>query len=101
MDSFASTINSQIIRLDGLDALPSIFTIPICYWYENSSHESWDTFMPPALLERAFYKTLEEFPIFAGHLKSDGSSRLYVEVDKDNLNMPVYTDTSCELPYET
>ncbi|KAJ2087035.1 hypothetical protein IW138_005254 [Coemansia sp. RSA 986] len=99
MEAFTSTVSSQIIRLDGLDALASIFTIPICYWYENSARDSWDTFMPPEILERAFYKTLQELPIFSGHLMADSNSRLYVEVDKDNLNMPVYTDTCCDLDY--
>ncbi|KAJ1801511.1 hypothetical protein LPJ59_000231 [Coemansia sp. RSA 2399] len=99
MDAFTSTVSSQIIRLDGLDGLPSIFSIPICYWYENSARSSWDNFMPPDLMERAFYKTLQEFPIFSGHLRADANSRMYVEIDKDDLNMPVYTDTCCDLDY--
>ncbi|KAJ2845985.1 hypothetical protein GGI22_006382 [Coemansia erecta] len=99
METFTSTVSSQIIRLDGLDGLPSTFSIPICYWYENSARSSWDNFMPPELMERAFYKTLQEFPIFSGHLRADANSRMYVEIDKDNLNMPVYTDTCCDLDY--
>ncbi|KAJ2532032.1 hypothetical protein EV175_007180, partial [Coemansia sp. RSA 1933] len=52
-------------------------------------------------MERSFYKTLEEFPILSGRLKADSSNRLYVDIDKDNLNMPAYTDTCCDLEYST
>ncbi|KAJ2553978.1 hypothetical protein EV175_002747 [Coemansia sp. RSA 1933] len=50
-------------------------------------------------MERSFYKTLEEFPILAGRLKADSNNRLYVDIDKDDLNMPAYTDTCCDLEY--
>ncbi|KAJ2398597.1 hypothetical protein GGI23_003148, partial [Coemansia sp. RSA 2559] len=101
MESFTSTVKSQAFYLDGFDAKGSIISVSICYWYENSARSSWDAFMPPKILERALYKTLEEFPILAGHLKTDASNRMYIDVDKDNLNLPVYTDTCCEVEYST
>ncbi|KAJ1801593.1 hypothetical protein LPJ59_000158 [Coemansia sp. RSA 2399] len=101
MESFTSTVKSQVFYLDGFDAKGTTMSISICYWYENSARSSLDAFMPPRILERAFYKTLEEFPVIAGHLKADASSRMYIDVDKDNLNMPVYTDTCCEVEYST
>ncbi|KAJ1905012.1 hypothetical protein LPJ81_002163 [Coemansia sp. IMI 209127] len=101
MESFASTVTSQVFHLDGFDVNGTTRSVSICYWYENSVRSSWDAFMPPRILERAFYKTLEEFPVLAGHLKADASSRMYIDVDKDNLNMPVYTDTCCEVEYST
>ncbi|KAJ2528418.1 hypothetical protein EV175_007457, partial [Coemansia sp. RSA 1933] len=52
-------------------------------------------------MERSFYKTLEEFPILSGRLKADSNNRLYVDIDKDDLNMPAYTDTCCDLEYST
>ncbi|KAJ2550120.1 hypothetical protein EV175_004185 [Coemansia sp. RSA 1933] len=52
-------------------------------------------------MERSFYKTLEEFPIISGRLKADSTNRLYVDIDKDDLNMPAYTDTCCDLEYST
>ncbi|KAJ1732412.1 hypothetical protein LPJ72_003433, partial [Coemansia sp. Benny D160-2] len=109
MNTFASTVKSQTIWLDSLDAGSFPFSVSIGYWYENtatttggsSSSSSVDDFMPANVLEQAFYKTLQEFPIFAGQLKTADSGRHYVEVDKDNLNMPVYTDTRCDLEYST
>ncbi|KAJ2546000.1 hypothetical protein EV175_005759 [Coemansia sp. RSA 1933] len=50
-------------------------------------------------MERSFYKTLEEFPILTGRLKVDLNNRLCVDIDKDDLNMPAYTDTCCDLEY--
>ncbi|KAJ2400650.1 hypothetical protein GGI23_001903 [Coemansia sp. RSA 2559] len=99
MESFTSTVKSQTFYLDGLDNSATPLSISICYWYENSARNSWDAFMPPKILECAFYKTLEEFPTIAGHLKADAKNRIYIDVDKDDLNMPVYTDTCCELEY--
>ncbi|KAJ2860358.1 hypothetical protein GGI22_002733 [Coemansia erecta] len=101
MESFTSTVKSQAFHLDGLDAKSTMFSISICYWYENSARNSWDAFMPPKILECALYKTLEEFPILAGHLKTDASNRMYIDVDKNNLNMPLYRDTCCEVEYST
>ncbi|KAJ2843438.1 hypothetical protein GGI22_007204, partial [Coemansia erecta] len=101
MESFTSTVKSQAFSLDGFDAKGAIISVSICYWYENTARSAWDVFMPPKILERALYKTLEEFPILAGHLKTDASNRMYIDVDKDNLNMPVYTDTCCEVEYST
>ncbi|KAJ1737269.1 hypothetical protein LPJ72_000640 [Coemansia sp. Benny D160-2] len=99
MDSFLSTVSSQTIRLDGYDTMGSPISIPLCYWYENGSNVARDEFMPAKALENAFYKTLEEFPILAGYVKIDTDRKLFVEVNKDDLNMPVYTDTVCDLDY--
>ncbi|KAJ2494305.1 Replication factor A protein 1, partial [Coemansia sp. RSA 2049] len=86
--------------LDFTDAGLFPFSVSVGYWYENttaitggSSSSSVDEFMPANVLEQAFYKTLQGFPILAGQLKTADSGRQYIEIDKDNLNMPVYTDT--------
>ncbi|KAJ2547352.1 hypothetical protein EV175_005255 [Coemansia sp. RSA 1933] len=50
-------------------------------------------------MERSFYKTLEEFPILSGRLKANSNNRLYIDIAKDDLNMPAYTDTCCDLEY--
>ncbi|KAJ2759786.1 hypothetical protein H4S06_002057 [Coemansia sp. BCRC 34490] len=42
---------------------------------------------------------MQEFPILAGQLKTDANNRMYIKVNKDDLNMPVYTDTCCNLEY--
>ncbi|KAJ2515905.1 hypothetical protein H4217_004908 [Coemansia sp. RSA 1939] len=69
------------------------------YWYKNDNPNLSDGFMPPKLLHDAFYRALQDFPILAGHMKTDNYSRMYVDVNKDDLNMPVYTDTTCDMDY--
>ncbi|KAJ2519555.1 hypothetical protein H4217_002610 [Coemansia sp. RSA 1939] len=109
MNTFTNTVKSQTIWLDCLDAGSFPFSVSIGYWYENTAattggsslSSSVDDFMPANVLEQAFYKTLQGFPILAGQLKTADSGRHYVEIDKDNLNMPVYTDTHCDLEYST
>ncbi|KAJ2526450.1 hypothetical protein EV175_007652, partial [Coemansia sp. RSA 1933] len=99
MEAFTNTVSSQSVYIDGIDARCTIIRIAMCYWYENSAREPWTTFMPPDTLMHAFFRTLQEFPLLAGHLKADSDSRMYVKVDKDNLNMPAYTDRTCPLDY--
>ncbi|KAJ2550195.1 hypothetical protein EV175_004159, partial [Coemansia sp. RSA 1933] len=43
---------------------------------------------------------LQDFPAIAGHHKASKDSQYYVEVDRDNLNMPVYTDTDWGVDFE-
>ncbi|KAJ2548971.1 hypothetical protein EV175_004623, partial [Coemansia sp. RSA 1933] len=93
MDNFIASVKSQIIRMDGFDSATSILAIPIYYWYDKP--------VPKDVLEVAFYKTLEEFPILAGHVKTGNDMRDYVEIDRNNLNMPVYTDVPCNVDFQT
>ncbi|KAJ2664721.1 hypothetical protein IWW48_000668 [Coemansia sp. RSA 1200] len=99
MDAFTNSVGSHIIYLDGYEVRRSPFHVAIGYWYKNDNPDSSDEFMPPKLLQDAFYRALQDFPILAGHIKTDNYSRVYVDVNKDNLNMPVYTDTTCDLNY--
>ncbi|KAJ1734881.1 hypothetical protein LPJ72_002148 [Coemansia sp. Benny D160-2] len=101
MDSFTSSVNSQVIYLDGYDTESTTVSIQNCYWFKNDSPSSANEFMPAKVLEDAFYKALLEFPILAGYIKTNSYSRMYIDVNKDNLNMPVYTDTTacCNLTY--
>ncbi|KAJ2549686.1 hypothetical protein EV175_004352, partial [Coemansia sp. RSA 1933] len=48
----------------------------------------------------SLFKTLEEFPILAGRIKTGFDKRNYVVVDKDHLNIPDYTDTLCGLDFQ-
>ncbi|KAJ1801510.1 hypothetical protein LPJ59_000230 [Coemansia sp. RSA 2399] len=100
MDAFVNSLNSQSVHLDGLDAICSTAQISFFYWYENKERSTWGTFMPPDILKHAFYRTMQEFPILAGRLKAGPDGRMLVEVDKDNLNMPVYTDEYCNIDYQ-
>ncbi|KAJ1901330.1 hypothetical protein LPJ81_003771 [Coemansia sp. IMI 209127] len=93
MDNFVASLKKQTIRLDGFDDLTSLLTIPIYFWYEKP--------VPADVLELAFYKTLEEFPILAGRIKTGYDSRNYVDIDKDHLNLPEYTDYLCNVHFQT
>ncbi|KAJ2543223.1 hypothetical protein EV175_005992 [Coemansia sp. RSA 1933] len=93
MDRFIASVKPQTIRLNGYDSFISILTIPIYYWYDKP--------VPKDVLEVAFYKTLEEFPILAGHVKTGNDMLDYVEIDRNNLNMPVYIDVPCNVDFQT
>ncbi|KAI9503770.1 hypothetical protein GGI25_003846 [Coemansia spiralis] len=100
MDEFVNSIKSEVIHLDNLDNACAIFNIPTFFWYKNTSRSSWEQFMPPDILKIAFYKALIDFPILAGYIKTDSNGSSYIEINKDNLNMPEYTDTDCDVDFE-
>ncbi|KAJ2557711.1 hypothetical protein EV175_001180 [Coemansia sp. RSA 1933] len=103
MDEFKAAVQSQNIYLDGFDQIVSSMYIPCYYWFENaeaSDDASWIKFMPPETLRIAFYRTLQDFPILAGRFKADKDDHGYVEVDKNDLNMPLYTDTSLDVEFK-
>ncbi|KAJ2657845.1 hypothetical protein IWW48_004309 [Coemansia sp. RSA 1200] len=99
MDLFTSSVSSQIIYLEGYEVRRSHIHVAMGYWYKNDNPNSTDEFMPPKLMADAFYRALQDFPILAGHIMTDKYSRIYIDVNKDNLNMPVYTDTTCDMGY--
>ncbi|KAJ1664231.1 hypothetical protein IW140_005257 [Coemansia sp. RSA 1813] len=101
MDEFINTVNSQDFPLNGFDELVSSMYTPFYYWYENKAPgKAWTTFMPSDMLCSSFYRALQDFPILAGRFKTDKNSRKYVSVDKSNLNMPVYTDSSWDIDFK-
>ncbi|KAJ1784079.1 hypothetical protein LPJ59_006434, partial [Coemansia sp. RSA 2399] len=87
------TLKPQTIRLDAYDDISSMSSIPLYLWYETP--------IEPGILAVSFYKTLEEFPILAGRIKTGNDSRNFVVIDKDNLNLPDYTDSSCDVHFQT
>ncbi|KAJ1667692.1 hypothetical protein IW140_001250 [Coemansia sp. RSA 1813] len=101
MDEFKDTVKSQIFSLDGFDQIVSSMYIPCYYWFENTAADtSWIKYMPPEALCYSFYRTLQDFPIIAGRFKTDKDDRGYVEVDKNDLNMPIYTDASWDVEFK-
>ncbi|KAJ2087033.1 hypothetical protein IW138_005252 [Coemansia sp. RSA 986] len=101
MDQFINSIKPQKVYLDSADKAMAIANIAFYYWYENAKREPRETFMPAKALEQAFYTTLCDFSHLAGVLKTDSNSRIFVQVEADNLNMPIYTDTSCDIDFDT
>ncbi|KAJ1799860.1 hypothetical protein LPJ59_001528 [Coemansia sp. RSA 2399] len=102
MDEFKAAVESQDIPLDGFDQIVSSMYIPCYYWFENTnaSDTSWIKFMPPETLRLSFYRTLQDFPILAGRFKTDKDDHGYVEVNKNDLNMPLYTDTNWDVDFK-
>ncbi|KAJ2556663.1 hypothetical protein EV175_001852 [Coemansia sp. RSA 1933] len=93
MDSFIASLESQTIYLNALDDLSSTSTIPLYFWFENP--------VPSAILESSFYRALGDFPILAGRIKTGKDLHSFVVIDKAHLNLPEYTDTACNVHFQT
>ncbi|KAJ2513723.1 hypothetical protein H4217_006169 [Coemansia sp. RSA 1939] len=103
MDEFISSVKSQTFYMDAFDELISSVYIPCYYWFENtacSDTEFSGTFMAPEILRNSFYQALQAFPILAGRFKTEKNSRGCVKVDKNNLNMPEYTDSCWDIDFQ-
>ncbi|KAJ1941158.1 hypothetical protein FBU59_003581 [Linderina macrospora] len=94
MDEFISTVKSQSFPLSVLDTQTSFSNIPYIFFYENADASA--EFMNPDLLRTTFYKTLTVYPILAGNVCMDDHGQARVVVEKDNLNMPEYLETSSD-----
>ncbi|KAI8318801.1 hypothetical protein GQ54DRAFT_314172, partial [Martensiomyces pterosporus] len=75
-----------------------MINVPCATFYQN--HSAADNFMPSDQLKTAFYLALQAFPILAGHLKRAGDGRFSMVVDKDNLNMPEYLESTSDVHYK-
>ncbi|KAI8318028.1 transferase family protein [Martensiomyces pterosporus] len=97
MEQFVNTVKSQVIPLSSVDMLSGMFNIPYAFFYQNTN--AVDDFMPSEQLKTAFYLALQMFPILAGHLRQTGGGRFSMVVDKDNLNMPEYLESTSDVHY--
>ncbi|KAJ1964059.1 hypothetical protein GGI12_001672 [Dipsacomyces acuminosporus] len=96
-DEFKRTVSPQVVELSCLDMPISMCNIPLVFVYENSEGEG--DFMSSVLMKHSFYKALQQFPFLAGHLTDEGCGRANIAVDKDNLNMPIYKESTSETHY--
>ncbi|KAI8323386.1 transferase family protein [Martensiomyces pterosporus] len=94
MDEFLASVGTQVFPLCPMDTLVSLFSMPYVLFFENASRVH--DFMPSEILKDSFYKALKKFPILAGHLRDAGKGLLNIVVDKSNLNMPEYTESSSD-----
>ncbi|KAI9504431.1 hypothetical protein BX070DRAFT_222173 [Coemansia spiralis] len=101
MDSFVKSVKSQAFQLDGVDNSSALFPIPIYFWYENANQAADKKFLSPDILVSAYYRALKEFPILAGHLKASSSGKMYIDVDKNSLNLPEFKITQCGIHFQT
>ncbi|KAI8318421.1 hypothetical protein GQ54DRAFT_280791 [Martensiomyces pterosporus] len=98
MEQFISTVKSQVIPLSPVDMLSGAVNAPYAIFYQNT--DAADDFMPSEQLKTAFYLALQEFPILAGHLKQTGEGSFSMVVDRDNLNMPEYLESTSDIHYK-
>ncbi|KAI8318514.1 transferase family protein [Martensiomyces pterosporus] len=98
MEQFISTVKSQVIQLSSVDKRIGMVNIPYAFFYQNTS--AVDGFMPSEQLKTAFYLALQAFPILAGHLRQSRDGRFSMVVDKENLNMPEYLESTCDVHYK-
>ncbi|KAJ1957163.1 hypothetical protein GGI12_005103 [Dipsacomyces acuminosporus] len=97
MDEFIDAVDSQVIELSHLDVIAQTVNIQFVYVYENKKDAA--DFMPFDELKQAFYKALQQFPSFVGHLKEVEKNKFSVIVDTDNLNMPGYRQSASDMHY--
>ncbi|KAJ1955099.1 hypothetical protein GGI12_005641, partial [Dipsacomyces acuminosporus] len=97
MDEFVKTVKPQVLPLSSMDSLLLSIAIQFAFIYENK--DGSDDFMPFDVLKESFYKALEKFPIFAGYIRGEVKSNLRVVVDRGNLNMPEYRESTSDVSY--
>ncbi|KAJ2060952.1 hypothetical protein GGI17_003376 [Coemansia sp. S146] len=101
MEYFTANVESQIIELAVLDTLSSFSNIPFIYHFENTAaSDKRDLFMPGDALRASFYKALLEFPVLAGYLHMGSEGRGLVVVDRGNLNLPEYRESTCDVHFD-
>ncbi|KAI8318803.1 transferase family protein [Martensiomyces pterosporus] len=98
MEQFTSTVESQVIPLSSVDMLSGTANTPSAAFYQNT--DAVGNFMPSDQLKTAFYLALKAFPILAGRLRQSGNGRFSMVVDKDNLNMPEYLESTSDIHYK-
>ncbi|KAI9503057.1 hypothetical protein GGI25_003503 [Coemansia spiralis] len=89
---YLDSIKSQQIPLCVLDTQGSFSNIPFVFFYENT--DSSADFMSSGILRDSFFRTMQQFPIFAGRIKGEGRGRISIVIDKDNVNMPDYVEST-------
>ncbi|KAJ1754914.1 hypothetical protein LPJ69_005263, partial [Coemansia sp. RSA 1752] len=92
MDKFVSTVENHEIPLHPLDTQAAFLNVPYHFFYPNTNQS--DDFMPNDVLRESFYRALERFPILAGYLRSEGTGKTTVVVDRNDLNMPEYLEST-------
>ncbi|KAJ1949206.1 hypothetical protein FBU59_001246, partial [Linderina macrospora] len=92
MSHIMNSVTSQVVRLNSLDASLSMVNTDIILFYENTAGDIG--FMNSDILKQAFYKALDKFPIYLGYLRQCTVGGLEIAIDKDDLNMPNYLEST-------
>ncbi|KAJ2031398.1 hypothetical protein IWW57_000729 [Coemansia sp. S610] len=99
MDEFVSTVENQVIGLHPLDTQAAFLNIPYHFFFGNDNNAA--DFMPNDAIRLSFYRALKQFPILAGYLRPEGTGQTSVVIDKDDLNMPEYVESTSNTHYDT
>ncbi|KAJ2365264.1 hypothetical protein H4S01_003346 [Coemansia sp. RSA 2610] len=100
MDEFISTVKNQEIPLHPLDTQAAFMNVPYHFFYANDAGTA-ASYMPSETMRMAFYQALQKFPLLAGHLRSDGTGKTTVVVDRAQLNMPEYLESTSDVDFAT
>ncbi|KAJ1720384.1 hypothetical protein LPJ53_004976 [Coemansia erecta] len=98
MDDFINNIESQVIPLTVIDTQGSFSNIPFVFIYENKTGSS--AFMQSEPLRNSFFATMQQVPMFAGRIKTKGRGRVSIAVNKNNINMPDYRESSSDVHFD-
>ncbi|KAJ1844068.1 hypothetical protein LPJ70_003117 [Coemansia sp. RSA 2708] len=93
MEEFRRAIKPGRFALNGWDMSAAFTNIPYIYYFKNTNSSLAVDFMPSSKLRASFLKTLEEFPILVGHVKTDADGHTWVDVNARRPNMPEYLES--------
>ncbi|KAJ1897247.1 hypothetical protein LPJ66_003485 [Kickxella alabastrina] len=99
MEDFISTVENQAIQLHPLDTQAAFLNVPYHFFFANA--DAKPEFMPNEVIRAAFYMALKQFPILAGYLRPDGGGQTCVVIDRKDLNMPEYKESTSNIHLDT
>ncbi|KAJ1958597.1 hypothetical protein EC988_000212 [Linderina pennispora] len=99
MEEFRQTVESRVVSLSALDSYASVINTQVILFYKNESVTP--DFMPAHQLEEGFYKTLKQFPTLAGYLRQKPDNGLEIVIDKDDLNLPEYRESTSDIRFDS
>ncbi|KAJ2553816.1 hypothetical protein EV175_002801 [Coemansia sp. RSA 1933] len=94
---FTDSIESQAIPLSVVDTQGSFSNIPFVFFYKNTNNSA--DFMPKDVLHRSFYRAMEHCPFLAGRIEGRGRGNVRIVVDKDDINIPDYTEDTSDVHF--
>ncbi|KAJ2780401.1 hypothetical protein H4R18_003482 [Coemansia javaensis] len=96
-EAFAGTVQSQSYDLSRLGRASMRLVVTHYFYFENKDGDAG--FMPFSLLEESFGELLCEYPLMAGTLRDTSHGPLQIVVDADNLNLPEFRETQCDVEF--
>ncbi|KAJ2844419.1 hypothetical protein GGI22_006883, partial [Coemansia erecta] len=99
MDNFAASVTNRTFQLHPVDTQAAFLNIPYHFFHPNSHGN--DEFMPSGKLRDSFYRALVHFPILAGNVGTDKHGQTCINVDRNNLNMPEYVESTSDVHFDT